>query len=49
VSHVAPARELSTMVGTWLGARMLKEKSAPTRLIGAACIVTGVIALALAA
>lgn len=48
VSHVAPARELSTLVGTWLGARMLKETAAPTRLAGAVCIVGGVVALAMA-
>jgi drug/metabolite transporter (DMT)-like permease len=48
ISHVAPARELSTLVGTWFGARVLQEKAAPSRLIGAACIVGGVIALALA-
>ena len=48
ISHIAPARELSTLVGTWLGARMLKEKSAPTRLIGAVFIVAGVVALAVA-
>jgi len=48
VSHVAPARELSTLIGTWIGARLLGEKSGPTRLAGAACIVAGVVALALA-
>jgi drug/metabolite transporter (DMT)-like permease len=48
ISHIAPARELSTLVGTWLGARMLQEKSAPTRLIGAVLIVAGVVALAVA-
>lgn len=48
VSHVAPARELSTLIGTWLGARMLQEKAAPARLAGAACIVAGVVSLALA-
>lgn len=48
ISHVAPARELATLIGTWFGARMLKEKTAPSRLIGAACIVAGVISLALA-
>jgi drug/metabolite transporter (DMT)-like permease len=48
ISHVAPARELATLIGTWLGARMLKEKAAPSRLIGAACIVAGVISLAMA-
>lgn len=48
VGHVAPARELSTLVGTWFGARLLREKAAPARLAGAACIVAGVISLALA-
>jgi drug/metabolite transporter (DMT)-like permease len=47
VSHVAPARELSTLVGAYFGARLLREKSAPTRLAGAACIVVGVISLAI--
>ncbi len=46
ISHVAPARELSTLIGAYLGARLLKEKSAPTRIAGALCIVGGVIALA---
>ena len=27
VSHVAPARELSTLVGAWFGSRMLRESS----------------------
>ena len=48
ISHVAPARELATLLGTFLGARLLREKAAPARLAGAACIVLGVISLALA-
>jgi drug/metabolite transporter (DMT)-like permease len=48
VGHVAPARELSTLIGTYFGARLLREKAAPSRLAGAACIVGGVISLALA-
>lgn len=48
VSHVAPARELSTLIGTWFGARLLREKAAPSRLAGAVCIVAGVASLALA-
>lgn len=46
VGHVAPMRELATLIGTYFGARMLKEQVTPTRLIGAVLIVTGVIALA---
>jgi drug/metabolite transporter (DMT)-like permease len=47
VSHVAPARELSTLVGAWFGSRLLREDSGPWRIVGAALIVAGVISLAL--
>lgn len=47
VSHVAPARELSTLVGTLLGAVLLKERVSPARLLGVCCIVGGVVSLAL--
>jgi drug/metabolite transporter (DMT)-like permease len=48
VSHVAPARELSTLVGAWFGSRLLREESGPWRIAGAALIVAGVVSLALA-
>jgi len=48
ISHVAPARELATLIGTYFGARLLKEKAAPMRLAGAVCIVAGVVSLAFA-
>jgi drug/metabolite transporter (DMT)-like permease len=48
VSHIAPARELSTLVGTYFGSRLLREKAVPARLAGAACIVVGVVSLAFA-
>jgi len=48
ISHVAPARELATLIGTYFGARLLKEKAAPSRLAGAVCIVAGVVSLAFA-
>ena len=47
VSHVAPARELSMMVGAWFGARVLGEGEFGRRLVAAALIVGGVAALAL--
>jgi len=47
VSHVAPARELATLLGTYLGARMLNEPASGARLAGALCIVGGVVSLAL--
>ncbi len=48
ISHVAPMRELATLIGTYFGARLLKERAAPSRVIGAVCIVGGVVCLALA-
>jgi drug/metabolite transporter (DMT)-like permease len=48
VSHVAPARELSTLVGTYFGSRLLREKAVPARLVGATCILVGVVSLAFA-
>jgi len=47
ISHVAPARELSTLVGAWFGSRLLRESSGPWRILGAVLIVAGVISLAL--
>lgn len=47
VSYVAPAREISILIGAFFGARLLKEGDAKRRLIGAAGMVAGVIALAL--
>jgi drug/metabolite transporter (DMT)-like permease len=49
ISHVAPARELSTLVGAWLGSRLLRESSGSWRIAGAVLIVAGVISLALPA
>ncbi|MGA2779888.1 MAG: DMT family transporter [Steroidobacteraceae bacterium] len=46
ISHVAPARELATLVGTYFGSRLLKEQAGWSRVAGALCIVLGVICLA---
>jgi drug/metabolite transporter (DMT)-like permease len=48
VSHIAPARELSTLVGTYFGSRLLREEAVPARLVGAACILAGVVSLSFA-
>ena len=45
VSAVAPARELSILVGTMLGTTVLAEGTAATRLAASAAIVVGVVAL----
>ena len=47
VSYVAPARELSTLIATLLGARLLNEGDLPRRLIAASLIVLGIVTLAL--
>ena len=47
VSYVAPAREISILIGTAMGARLLSEGDAGRRLLGAGAMVVGVIGLAL--
>jgi drug/metabolite transporter (DMT)-like permease len=47
VSYVAPARETGILFGTLLGTRVLAEGQGSRRLVGAAGMVLGVIALAL--
>lgn len=46
VSYVAPAREISILIGTVMGARLLGEGDAARRLAAAGAMVAGVIALA---
>lgn len=47
ISHVAPAREVSMLFAALLGGHLLGEGDRLARLLGAACIAGGVIALAL--
>ena len=47
LSYVAPAREISILFATILGTKFLGEGDATRRLLAAACMVAGVIALAL--
>ena len=47
LSHVAPAREVSMLFAALLGGRLLGETDRGLRLAGAACIVGGVLLLAL--
>ncbi len=47
VSYVAPAREISILVGTVLGARLLAEGQVGRRLAAAGAMVLGVVALAI--
>jgi drug/metabolite transporter (DMT)-like permease len=46
ISRVAPARELSTLIGAWFGSRLLRESAGPWRIAGAVLIVAGVVCLA---
>jgi drug/metabolite transporter (DMT)-like permease len=46
VSYVAPAREISILIGTVMGTRLLAEGDVVRRLVAAAAMVVGVIALA---
>jgi drug/metabolite transporter (DMT)-like permease len=47
VSYVAPAREISILLGVVLGARLLAEGHARRRVVAAGAMVLGVVALAL--
>lgn len=47
VSYVAPAREVSILIGTFLGAKYFRESESPRRLRAAAFIVAGIVLLAL--
>jgi drug/metabolite transporter (DMT)-like permease len=47
VSYIAPAREISILVGTLFGAKLLKEADAGRRVIAAVGMVVGIVALAL--
>src|SRR5262249_40599433 len=46
VGHIAPAREVSILIGAWLGGRVLGEGDRRRRLVAAAAFAGGVIALA---
>jgi drug/metabolite transporter (DMT)-like permease len=47
LSHVAPARELSTLLAALIGGRLLGEDDRALRIAGAVCVAAGVAALAL--
>ena len=47
VSYIAPAREVSIVIGAFIGARYLKETDGRRRVWAAAAMAAGVIALAL--
>ncbi|HWA11170.1 MAG TPA: EamA family transporter [Opitutaceae bacterium] len=47
VSYVAPAREVSIVIGAFLGARVLREGDSRRRIAAAVVMAAGVIALAL--
>jgi drug/metabolite transporter (DMT)-like permease len=47
VSYIAPAREISILIGTFFGARLLKETESSRRLFAATGMVAGMVALAL--
>jgi drug/metabolite transporter (DMT)-like permease len=48
LSYVAPLRELSMLVGLLFGATLLKEAVTPSRLLGTALMMGGVLAITLA-
>ena len=47
VSYIAPAREISILIGAVLGARFFSEGSIPRRIAGTVAMIAGFLALAL--
>ena len=47
VGHIAPAREVSILIGAWLGGRVLGEGDRRRRLVASTAFAAGVIALAI--
>jgi uncharacterized membrane protein len=47
VSYVAPAREISILIGVLMGTRLLTEGNIRQRVLAAGAMVAGIVALAL--
>jgi drug/metabolite transporter (DMT)-like permease len=47
VSYIAPAREISILIGTTMGAKLLSEENIKIRVIGASAMVIGLVALSI--
>ena len=48
LSYIAPVREISMLVGTFIGASLLRESVKPSQIVGAAIMLAGVAGLAYA-
>jgi drug/metabolite transporter (DMT)-like permease len=48
LSYVAPVREVSMLIGTFLGAHLLREHVRPAQMMGAGIMLSGALVLALA-
>jgi len=46
ITYVAPARELSIVVGVFFGTNLLKEADAQKRIVAAVVILAGIVLLA---
>ncbi|MEH2232815.1 MAG: DMT family transporter [Nostoc sp.] len=47
VSYIAPSREISVLIGAFMGTHLLRESDAPRRLFAAAGMMLGMIAIAI--
>jgi hypothetical protein len=48
VSYIAPAREISILIGTFMGTKLLAEGDSRRRLAAASVMLVGIVVLALA-
>lgn len=46
LSYVAPVPEVSMLIGTLIGARLLRERLGPSQIVGGATMLLGVLAVA---
>jgi drug/metabolite transporter (DMT)-like permease len=48
VSYVSPVRELSVVIGAWIGVRFLGEPGGHVRIVAAALVAAGIVLIAVA-
>jgi uncharacterized membrane protein len=46
VSYVSPVREVSVVIGTWIGVRFMSEQAGALRVMASALVALGIIVIA---
>jgi hypothetical protein len=48
VGYIGAVREVSVIIGAWMGVRFFKERSGPVRIVASTLVVFGILLIALA-